>query len=381
MSASKIQTGKLQTGYDQLVANGKIESDPAQIELVILLDQLLENIGRKRLSSKSSALGWLFNKNAPVEKFKGLYIRGDVGRGKSMLMDMFFDLLPHKRKRRAHFNDFMQDAQERIHAHREEFKAGKTNEEDPIPIVGRQLAEEARVLCFDEFTVTDIADAMILGRLFSTLFEEGVTVVATSNVEPKNLYRDGLNRKLFLPFIDMLENNIDVVELSARTDFRLEKLNKAPVYHTPLDHKTSQTMQKIWENLTGVETGLPLTLELKGRQFELPEYSLGIARISFAELCEKPRSAEDYLAMARQVHTLMITDIPVIKDEHRNLAKRFILLIDTLYDSHVRTIISAEENPENLYTAKAGTEAFEFKRTASRLTEMQSKEYMGAGID
>ena len=381
MSTGQASTGKLQANYAGLVSSGKIESDPAQIELAARLDELLTTISEKRLSSKSSSLGWLFSKNTnPSKTAKGLYIWGEVGRGKSMLMDMFFELVPHKRKRRAHFNDFMQDAQERIHAHRESFKLGKEKREDPIPVIGKALAEEARVLCFDEFTVTDIADAMILGRLFSTLFDEGVIVVATSNVEPANLYKDGLNRKIFLPFITLLQENVDVYCLGARTDFRLEKLDKAPVYNHPLNQKTETAMQAIWKRLTGTEKGQPLSIPLKGRSFDLPEFTRGIARVTFKALCEEPRSAEDYLALARQAHTVLITGVPVINSENRNLAKRFILLIDTLYDNHVRTIISAAKPPEGLYVAKAGTEAFEFKRTVSRLNEMQSRDYLGAGI-
>ncbi|MGI9351446.1 MAG: cell division protein ZapE [Rhizobiaceae bacterium] len=381
MSIDQSSVGKLQSNYARLVSSGKIESDPAQIELAALLDELLTAISEKRLSSKSSSLGWLFSKSTNISKTtKGLYIWGDVGRGKSMLMDMFFDAVPHKRKRRAHFNDFMQDAQERIHAHRENFKLGKEKRKDPIPVIGKALAEEARVLCFDEFTVTDIADAMILGRLFSILFEEGVVVLATSNVEPENLYRDGLNRKIFLPFIKLLQENVNIFYLGARTDFRLEKLDKAPVYNYPLNRKTESAMQEIWERMTGIEKGQSLSIPLKGRSFDLPEFTRGIARITFKAICEEPRSAEDYLALARQAHTVLITGVPVINGENRNLAKRFILLIDTLYDNHVRTIISAAKPPEDLYNAKAGTEAFEFKRTVSRLNEMQSREYLGSAI-
>ncbi|MEM9278710.1 MAG: cell division protein ZapE [Pseudomonadota bacterium] len=382
METGQANLQKLQASYDHLVTSGKIEADPAQLELVSILDGLLGKISKKRLSSKSSSLGWLFGKNSkPEHKTKGLYIWGDVGRGKSMLMDMFFEILPHKRKRRAHFNDFMQDAQERIHKYREAFKRGEVKEEDPIPVIGQQLADEARVLCFDEFTVTDIADAMILGRLFATLFKEGVVIVATSNVEPQNLYRDGLNRKVFLPFIDLLQQNVDVFKLGARTDFRLEKLDKAPVYHFPLGEESTASMQTIWKRLTGLEKGRPHQIALKGRDFEIPEFERGVARTSFRSLCEEPRSAEDYLALARHAHTLFLTDIPVINKENRNVAKRFILLIDTLYDNHVRVIISADASPENLYTATAGTEAFEFNRTVSRLTEMQSREYLGSGIE
>jgi len=381
MTAQTLSTkiGKLETIYGQMVAGGKIERDPAQLALVQCLDALLVQVSSKRLSSKSSALGWLFgSKNEPSETRNGLYIWGDVGRGKSMLMDLFFENLPHKRKRRSHFNDFMQDAQERIHAHREAFKAGTAREEDPIAAVGREMAQENPVLCFDEFTVTDIADAMILGRLFGVLFEERVVVVATSNVKPANLYRDGLNRQLFLPFIDMLEDNVEVFQLDARTDFRLEKLTKSAVYHQPLGETSTSKMQEIWQRMTGMESGKLHRIDLKGRVLDVPEYSAGVARISFSQLCEEPRSAEDYLALARLIHTLFITDVPVIEKENRNVAKRFILLIDTLYDNHVRILMSAATEPELLYGAKQGTEAFEFKRTVSRLHEMQSVEYMGS---
>ncbi|MEO0328995.1 MAG: cell division protein ZapE [Pseudomonadota bacterium] len=369
---------RLKLAYNSLIDEGKIEADPDQLRLVSRLDKLLVEIGRKRLSKKSSALGWLFNKsNSKQENPRGLYIWGDVGRGKSMLMDMFFDALPNKRKRRAHFNDFMQDAQERIHAHRKAYKAGEVKEEDPIPVVGRALAAEASVLCFDEFTVTDIADAMILGRLFKTLFEERVIIVATSNVVPQNLYANGLNRNVFLPFIDQLESNVDVFELGARTDYRLEKLNKAPVFLTPLNEETSAAMQAVWVDLTGKQRGKPEPLALKGRTFEIPEIASGVARLGFNALCKEPRSAADYLALARRVHTVFIIGVPVMERSDQNAAKRFILLIDTLYDNHIRAVISAEAEPEGLYIATSGTEAFEFKRTISRLHEMQSVEYIG----
>ena len=370
---------KIRLSYDRMVAAGSIETDPAQINLIDRLDQLLIELGRKRLSSKSSSLGWLFSKKAPaVGPVKGLYIWGGVGRGKSMLMDLFFSHLPHKRKRRCHFNDFMSDAQDRIHRQRKAFSESGTGEADPIEVVGKELAEEAAILCFDEFTVTNIADAMILGRLFAKMFEDGVIIVATSNVAPDDLYRDGLNRHLFLPFVDLLKQNVETFLLEARTDFRLEKLVKAEVYYHPLDERAPAELQTIWKNLTGVESGKPLTLELKGRTLEIPEFHAGVARTNFASLCEEARSAEDYLALARQVHTLFLTDIPIIAAENRNVAKRFILLIDTLYDNQVRLLASAAAPPEELYPATKGTESFEFKRTISRLHEMQGEEYMGA---
>lgn len=377
MSINDPNLAKVKTAYEKLVSSEHLEADPSQLLLVEKFDALLAKLEKKRLSRKSSALGWLFAKKTQSVETKGLYIWGDVGRGKSMLMDLFFENLPHKRKRRAHFNDFMQDAQERIHRHREDFKLGKTKEQDPIPTVAEALASEAGILCFDEFTVTDIADAMILGRLFEALFEKGVIIVATSNVEPQNLYATGLNRKIFLPFIDLLIKNVEVFHLQARTDFRLEKLNQAPVYNYPLDIKTTLAMNEAWQRLTGLEKGKPLALQLKGRELVVPQAANGIARIPFATLCKEPRSAADYLALARNFHTIMIDGVEIMQREEHNVAKRFILLIDTLYDNHIRIIVSAEAAPDNLYQGKSGTEAFEFRRTISRLHEMQSEEYIG----
>ena len=369
---------KIRTAYNSMVADGTLEEDSQQLMLIEVLDDLLNSLSRKRLSSKSSALGWLFSrKEKSKERTKGLYIWGDVGRGKSMLMDLFHDNLPHERKRRSHFNDFMQDAQERIHAHREAFKAGKTRENDPIPAVGKVMAEEARVLCFDEFTVTDIADAMVLGRLFQTMFDEGVVVVATSNVGPHNLYKNGLNRQIFLPFIDLLVEHVGVLELNARTDFRLEKLNRAPVYLSPVNVETRRIFEETWHRLVGEKTIADEVIDLKGRTLLVPESGNGVAKFNFDLLCREPRSAEDYLAIARRFHTVFIDCIPVMHREDQNAAKRFILLIDTLYDNHIRVVITAEVQPDALYTATSGTEAFEFARTISRLNEMQSVEYIG----
>ena len=368
----------VRAAYARMVSSGAIEEDPAQLGLIEIFDELLRQVANKRLSSKSSALGWLFGKSQTLEEtIKGLYIWGDVGRGKSLLMDLFFAQLPHKRKRRAHFNDFMQDAQERIHAHRQAFKAGKVKESDPIPVIGAELAEEARVLCFDEFTVTDIADAMILGRLFEAMFREGVVIVATSNVEPANLYKNGLNRNLFLPFIDLLQQHVNVVELNSRTDFRLEKLNRAPVYLTPITPANQKQFGASWQEISGTSDGTEERLKFKGRELIVPYTGNGAARISFDALCREPRSPEDFLALARRYHTLFIDGIPVMTREDQSAAKRFILLIDTLYDNHIKLVATAEAEPMNLYNATSGTEAFEFQRTQSRLIEMQSVEYIG----
>ncbi|PBB81669.1 cell division protein ZapE [Mesorhizobium sp. WSM3879] len=363
--------------YDHLVETGVVERDPAQERVVAALDRLTDEISAKRLAQKSSALGWLFARsNKPREAVKGLYIHGGVGRGKTMLMDMFFDLLPVRRKRRVHFNDFMADVQDRIQKHRAARKNGDVKEDDPIPPVARALAEEAWVLCFDEFSVTDIADAMILSRLFSALFSKGVVLVATSNVGPHDLYRDGLNRQLFLPFIGLLERNAHVLTLDAEKDYRQEKLNRLPIYVTPADAAADRALDDAWKTMTHGRPTEAMTLTLKGRQLGVPRAAGDAARFSFADLCEKPLGARDYLAIADRFATVFIDHVPVLGEGKRNEAKRFILLIDTLYDHHMRLVVSAAAPPEGLYTARRGTEVFEFERTASRLIEMQSRDWL-----
>ncbi|MBA1145293.1 cell division protein ZapE [Mesorhizobium neociceri] len=363
--------------YDHLVDTGAIDRDPAQERIAAALDRLTEEISVKRLAHKSSALGWLFaRKRETREVVKGLYIHGGVGRGKTMLMDMFFELLPARRKRRVHFNDFMADVQDRIQKHRAARKNGDVKEDDPIPPVALQLAEQAWVLCFDEFSVTDIADAMILSRLFSALFANGVVLVATSNVAPENLYRDGLNRQLFLPFIRILERHAIVLTLDADKDYRLEKLARTPVYVTPADAEADRMLDEAWQAMTREVPVASTTVAVKGRQVVVPAAAGDAARFSFADLCEKPLGARDFLAIAGRFSTIFIDHIPVLGEGRRNEAKRFILLIDTLYDHHTRLVVSAEAPPPELYTAKRGNEVFEFERTASRLIEMQSRDWL-----
>ncbi|RWM01871.1 MAG: cell division protein ZapE [Mesorhizobium sp.] len=363
--------------YDHLVETGTTERDPAQERIVVALDRLTDEISAKRLAQKSSSLGWLFaRKKQPREVVKGLYIYGGVGRGKTMLMDMFFELLPVRRKRRVHFNDFMADVQDRIQKHRAARKNGDVKEDDPIPPVARALADEAWVLCFDEFSVTDIADAMILSRLFSALFSNGVVLVATSNVAPENLYRDGLNRQLFLPFIGLLERNAEVLTLDAEKDYRQEKLSRLPVYVTPADEAADRALDEAWETMTQGMPTAEVTITLKGRHLVVPRAAGDAARFSFAELCERPHGARDYLAIAGRFSTVFIDHVPVLGEGKRNEAKRFILLIDTLYDHRMRLVMSAAAQPAELYTAKRGTEVFEFERTASRLIEMQSRDWL-----
>jgi cell division protein ZapE len=363
--------------YAAGVTAGRVERDAAQVAVVDQLARLEERIVEHRLARKSSSLGWLFAARSKTETLlKGLYIYGDVGRGKTMLMDLFFEGSPVQRKRRVHFHEFMIDVHERVHGFREKMKVGEHADEDPIELTAKALAREAWLLCFDEFHVTDIADAMILGRLFAQLFKRGVIVVATSNVPPDELYRDGLNRALFVPFIHMLETHMDIVRLASRTDFRLEKLAGKPVWYAPADDAADAALDDAWLRLTAGNGGVPQQLALKGRTVQVPRAAMGVARFAFHDLCEQPLAASDYLRIAREYHTIILDRVPVMTLDNRNAAKRFIILIDTLYDMNVKLIASAEAEPDMLYRGEEGFEAQEFKRTASRLIEMHSQAYL-----
>lgn len=363
--------------YEALAANGDIERDHAQELVAAKLTQLEEQLAESRLARKASALGWLFARRQKREPaIRGLYIHGDVGRGKTMLMDMFFARSAVARKRRAHFHEFMSEAHERVHVFRQKLKRGEIADDDPVRLAAAALAEEAALLCFDEFQVTDIADAMILGRLFARLFELDVVVVATSNAPPHDLYRDGLNRALFLPFIRLIEERLDIVRLAARADFRLEKLGHRPVWHASVDPAAKQALQEAWRSLTSGESGETLYLAVKGRKLAVPKAASGVAWFAFDELCGQPLGAADYLKLAREFHTIIVENIPAMDYERRNEARRFIALVDTLYDNNVKLVASAAAEPERLYAASDGVEAREFRRAASRLMEMRSQEYL-----
>lgn len=356
---------------------GTLRADKAQMAVAVQLDRILHEMKQRRPAAKKSALGWLFaQKRKPLQPVRGLYVHGSVGRGKTMLMDLFFRMAPVEKKRRAHFHEFMADVHARIHAHRIKLKNGETRQADPVPPVAAALREEAELLCFDEFTVTDIADAMILSRLFTELFARGCTLVATSNVEPGNLYRDGLNRGLFLPFIDLLKRHVEVTTLDSPTDYRLEKLESLPVYVAPLDAEAARLMDLAWKRITEGRPEVPTEIEMKGRSVPVPRAVERAARFSFAQLCERPLGASDYLEIAKRFDVVLIDEIPHLGPTRRNETKRFIILIDALYDASVRLFASAAAMPEDLLTEKKGTEGFEFDRTVSRLFEMRSADYL-----
>jgi cell division protein ZapE len=363
--------------YAGLVAQGAIEADPAQAALAENFDALAARLAGYHPARRPSALGrWIGTR--PPESPRGLYVHGAVGRGKTFLMDIYYESAEVVPKRRAHFHAFMADVHARIHAWRQRRKRAEVEGDDPIAPVAAQLAAEATLLCFDEFSVRDIADAMILARLFGALFALGVVVVATSNVAPDDLYEDGLNRALFLPFIALLRERMEIVELDARTDYRLRKLSRAPVYYCPDDAAADRAMDAAFTELTGESKGAALELPLLGRSLIVPRAVDGVARFGFDELCRRPLGAADYLELARNFHTIFVDHIPMLRDSERDAAKRLIMLIDALYDMRIKLVTSAAAEPEALFKAQTGAEGFEFARAASRLFEMRSLDYLAA---
>ncbi len=362
--------------YAAKIRETHFERDLHQEEVARRFDRLIEDLQGYDLNRKTGRLGRLFGARPTAPPPRGIYLWGKVGRGKTMLMDLFFEAADVGRKRRVHFHGFMADIHARIHGWRQRKRLGQEKGDDPIGPVATQIASEAWLLCFDEFSVTDIADAMILGRLFQALFAAGVVVVATSNVEPSRLYEGGLNRALFLPFVGMLKERMEVLELDARTDFRLEKLSGSPVYYTPLNAEADAALDRTFHSLTGQQRGERTVLPVLGRELIVPEAAAHVARFSFSDLCESPLASPDFLAIAENFHTVLIDSIPVLHAHNRNEAKRFINLIDTLYDQKVKVVASAAAEPDDLPIGLEGREAFEFARTASRLIEMRSSEYL-----
>ena len=351
-----LMTSLRQT-FDQLIADGTLKRDPAQ-------DAVLPEFDRIREALLQPVKKGLFRK-AP-EPPKGLYLWGGVGRGKSMVMDMFVEHLGDVPARRVHFHAFMQEIHSAMHEVR------KTGVDDAIAPVAADVAAKVRLLAFDEMQITDITDAMIVGRLFEKLFADGVVVVTTSNRVPDDLYKDGLNRNLFVPFIEQIKERMVVHELASPTDYRQDRLAGAEVYFTPVNAANRAAMDGVWDDLAG-QPGSPLTLHVKGREVVIPKFHNGMARAGFHALCGQPLGAADYLALAEAVRVLMIDDIPCLGRDNFNEAKRFVTLIDALYEARVRLICSAAAKPEMLYLEGEGT--FEFERTASRLREMQAADW------
>ncbi len=349
--------------YEARVAGGGLTSDPAQHAILGELETL-RNWLEEHPQRRTRGLAGLFHRNDSSPK--GIYLWGGVGRGKSMLMDLFFAATDIDAKRRVHFHAFMQDVHRGMHA------ARKSGVDDALAPVAEALIGDLRLLAFDEMQISDITDAMIVGRLFEKLFAAGVVIVTTSNRPPKDLYKDGLNRALFLPFIDMLGTRLNVVELESPTDYRQHRLAGAQVYFHPATG-TRPTIAALWTDLTGGTPPQPLSLPVNGRQVELPAFANGIARATFWDLCAKPLGPADYLAIAKAARVLILEDIPQLSSTNYNEAKRFVTLVDALYEARVRLIATAAEAPERLYIE--GTGSFEFERTASRLREMQAADW------
>ncbi|MBN2971404.1 AFG1 family ATPase [Roseomonas aeriglobus] len=358
--------------YEALVASGELRPDPAQKDAASRLAALATAL---ETQEKPGLIGRLFGR-AP-EPLRGIYMWGGVGRGKSMLMDLFHSCLKIEQKRRVHFHEFMAEVHDRLRREREK-EAG-----DPIPPVAAALAEDVRVLAFDELVVTNMADAAILSRLFIGLFDRGVTIVATSNRVPGDLYKNGLNRHLFLPFIALIEQKMDVIALNGPTDYRLDRLGNGETWHVPTGDAATQAVTDAFFRLTDFDPADRANVPSEdlaipgGRVLHVPKSLKGVGVFSFKRLCGEPRGVPDYLAIARHFHTVIIVGIPRMGPENRNEAARFVTLIDALYEHKVKLLATADAQPDDLYIAGDG--AFEFERTASRLMEMRSADYLALG--
>ena len=360
----------VRAAYDELIARGALTPDPAQSDAVALFDRVLAELtapARRRFGFRT--------KHEPV---RGLYLHGEVGRGKTMLMDLFFAAVPFAEKRRVHFHEFMDEVHTGIAALRKSAR-GKNDDADPVEAVVKPILKSGlRLLCLDEFHVHDIANAMLLDRLFGKLFAGGVTLVATSNVLPDDLYKDGLNRQLFLPFIALLKQQCEVASLPSEQDYRRLKFSGQQVYAFGTGPEVQAAMDKLWLRITGGEPGVPGTVESIGRQIPVPLMALGAARFAFADLCEKPLGTRDFVRIAHHFDSVLIDNVPQMDRTMSSAAKRFILLIDSLYDRGVKLAASFAVPLDQL--GQDDKTAFEFQRTISRLTEMQSEEYLGKGL-
>lgn len=366
--------------YEDLAAAGKVAPDAGQRALADALDRLLLSLDARAQRAKRVLGRLLTGRSKPPER-QGLYIWGDVGRGKTLLMDIFYEAAPVPKKRRAHFHAFMADVHERLDVRRRDADAGKVKGNDPLAAVAASLASEIDLLCFDEFLVADIADAMILGRLFEGLFARGLVVVATSNNAPDDLYADGLNRALFLPFIALLEERLEVFHLDVPRDYRLGTPADRRRYIVPLGSDAVAAMDAHFLRLTGEAEGQRREIAHKGRRIVVPQAMDGVARFTFTDLCSRPLGAGDYRRIASAFSIVLIDAVPCLDDRHRNEAKRLIALVDVLYDARVRLVVSAEAEPHALWLGEDKSVSAEFARTASRLIEMRSDAWWGAASD
>jgi cell division protein ZapE len=365
----------LATAYRQRLQSEALKPDPSQEAAVRALSRLEGDLNA--LGEPSFGFSMFRAKPAPI---RGVYLWGPVGRGKSMVMDLFFESAPIERKRRVHFQAFMSEVHGLIGewrkgdsaARRDRF--GQAKGDDPVPPVATLIAGQAKLLCFDELQVTDIADAMILSRLFEALFERGVVLVSTSNRPPDDLYKDGLNRQLFLPFIALIKTRMEIVTVGGAVDYRLDRLRAARVYFAPMDADAEAGFEALWTDMLDGAEETGATLEVLGRKLRLPHAAGGLLRASFASLCATALGPQDYLAIAGHFHTVFLEAIPILTAERRNEARRLVDLIDALYEADVRLVVLAAAEPDSLYPAGDG--AFEFERTASRLHEMRSAAWL-----
>jgi cell division protein ZapE len=369
--------GGPEIAYRRAIAEGRVKGDPHQARAVQVLQRLHEQLAGYHPGERG------FFGLGPVRAApKGVYLHGPVGRGKSMLMDLFFDGAPVAPKRRVHFHAFMQETQAALHEWRNLSPAERRSrpnfvaeaEDDPVPPIAQAILASATLLCFDEFQVTDIADAMILGRLFEALLARGAVIVCTSNRAPPELYENGINRQLFLPFIDLISERMEIVPLDGPIDYRLGRLAGSRVYFTPLDAAAEAGMSAQWRDLTGMAKGEPGRLTVLGRVLTIPQQAKGVARFAFAELCDAPLAPADHLAICAAFHAVLVDRIPQMGEDLRDAARRFVVFVDAAYEAHVKLVCSAATPPTGLFQMRTG--AVEYGRCVSRLQEMQSADYL-----